>query len=262
MVSTCALAIVLLSWIPLAQQVDICDILDANYCFYFSDSSCYIELCQCDACSPDKSDNSTEASCPSWCPHVRKNDTILNILESGSSNATASISFECDDLSSNCLQNKGYNGHCYFYEKNCEYNETIASKGKSKVARNNQKHLKQCLKFQRKCHQKYPGHFSCKQFRKRCKNLDLPKLGHVKNSTLHEESLEHCLKYQKTCAEKYPKHYACRSFRRMCKKFALPAISDNEASPKRRHKIQGIIGNSTSVVVAANETTIEKLLSL
>lgn len=53
------------------------------------------------------------------------------IFQSNATFELPDISMECDDLRTNCLAKKGYNGHCYFYEKNCEYRPEIARRGKS-----------------------------------------------------------------------------------------------------------------------------------
>ncbi|CAI2335385.1 unnamed protein product [Caenorhabditis sp. 36 PRJEB53466] len=273
------------------EAADICEILDANYCFYFSDSSCYINLCQCEACAkPDKAQrlleeapgNSTasERLCPTWCPHLKSNETIANIL-GASTNSTElpDISFECDDLKENCLAKKGYNGHCYFYEKNCEYRAEIAKRGKSKKS-SIPKTAEECLKHQKTCSRKYKRHYSCKTFRKYCKKYDLPEL-EAGNSTLignnhtsEVSPLEQCLHFQKICAAKYRKHFACRQYRKKCKPFNLPEIhfEDSEVTqkPQRQHKQMkkghGMRKEHNETVVlpdelsTGNETLVETLL--
>lgn len=287
----------------LDSAADICEILDANYCFYFSDSTCYINLCQCEACSkPDKiqalledseSSNSTgdrEKLCPSWCGHLKSNETIVNILgvSNNSTNDLPEISFECDTLKENCLAKKGYNGHCYFYEKNCEPLPQIAHKGKGHHKQNSRipKTAAECLKHQKKCGQKYRRHYSCKTFRKYCKKFDLPELevNNSTNNTTHSHPtvspLEQCLNFQKICAAKYKKHFACRQYRKKCKPFNLPEIhfEDSEVTqkPSRHHKHHMRKGhgmrkesiNETVVITATdellvdggNETLVETLL--
>lgn len=275
------------------ETVDICEILDANYCFYFSDSSCYINLCQCEACSkPDKVQrlleesgslmNSTqerETLCPSWCGHLKSNETIVNILgaTTNTTSELADISFECDDLKSNCLNKKGYNGYCYFYEKNCEYLPEIAKRGKAKVS-HIPKTASECLKHQKKCSQKYKRHYSCKTFRKYCKKFDLPELefnNSTNGSLVHPQvsPLEQCLNFQKICAAKYRKHFACRQYRKKCTPFNLPEVhfEDSEVTqkPSRQHKHHmrkghGMRHNETVVItgemVVGNETIVETIL--
>lgn len=293
MVSTQLLILtVLLSNFGHVETADICDILDANYCFYFSDSSCYINLCQCEACSKlDKvqklledsgsSSNSTQerdALCPSWCGHLKSNETIVNIL-GATSNPTSNlteISFECEDLKNNCLSIKGYNGHCYFHEKNCEYRTDIAKKGKSKTS-HVPKTASECLKHQKKCSQKYKRHYSCKTFRKYCKKFDLPELESQKSnnstSTMSQvDPLEQCLNFQRICATKYRKHFACRQYRKKCKPYNLPEIhfEDSGVTQKSNHqhkhhmrKGHGMRQNETIVVTdglfIGNETLVETI---
>ncbi|CAI5442329.1 unnamed protein product [Caenorhabditis angaria] len=272
-------------------SADICEILDANYCFYFSDSSCYINLCQCDACSkPDEvqsilldSDSPTNSTiekeklCPTWCPHIKNNDTILNIL--GSSNQTSElqeISFECEDLEKNCLSHSGYNGHCYFYEKQCGFKHAIAMRGKNKKDQNQ---LQKCVKLQRKCHNKYPKHFACRQLKKKCRGVKLPQITSNDNSTIISNSttqksncpLEQCINFQKICFNKYPKHFACRQFNRKCQEYSLPPLSSTiptataqvTVRPKKLHKKSG---NSTIIITAGgqfvNSSLVEDILRL
>ncbi|CAL2030896.1 unnamed protein product [Caenorhabditis brenneri] len=284
---------VLILKIRFVETVDICDILDANYCFYFSDSSCYINLCQCEACSKldkvqkllesvDSSSNSTQerdALCPSWCGHLQSNETIVNIL-GATNNITPNlteISFECADLKDNCLAKKGYNGHCYFYEKNCEYRLDVAKKGKSKNS-HVPKTASECLKHQKKCSQKYKRHYSCKTFRKYCKKFDLPEVVFDKsnNSTTTQTQgnpLEQCLNFQRICAAKYRKHFACRQYRKKCKPFNLPEIhfEDSEVTQKSSHQHKshmrrghGMRHNETIVITdeisVGNETLVDTVL--
>ncbi|PIC44757.1 hypothetical protein B9Z55_005014 [Caenorhabditis nigoni] len=276
------------------SSADICEILDANYCFYFSDAACYINLCQCDACAkPDQvqslledsgSSNSTheqEKLCPSWCGHLKTNETIVNILgNANSTNELPVISFECDILKENCLAKKGYNGHCYFYEKNCEPLPQLSHRGGKKKHSHIPKTAGECLRHQKKCGQKYKRHYSCKTFRKYCKKFDLPEL-EANNSTNTTQStvspLEQCLNFQKICAAKYKKHFACRQYRKKCKPFNLPEIhfEDSEVTqkPSRHHKHHMRKGhgmrkeniNETVVIIAddvviGNETLVETLL--
>ncbi|KAF1764703.1 hypothetical protein GCK72_004653 [Caenorhabditis remanei] len=278
----------------LDSAADICEILDTNYCFYFSDATCNIKLCQCEACSkPDKalalleasgSSNSTqehEKLCPSWCGHMT-DEKIANILETkdNSTSELPEISFECEDLKENCLAKKGYNGHCYFYEKNCEPLPQITRKGKSKKNSRIPKTIAECLKHQKKCSQKYKRHFSCKTFRKYCRKFDLPELesNNSTNTTLPQVTpLEQCLNFQKICAAKYKKHFACRQYRKKCKVFDLPEIhfEDSEVTQmtSRHHKHHmrkghGKGSNETVVISTdevfvgggANETLVETLL--
>lgn len=265
----------------LDSAADICEILDANYCFYFSDSSCYINLCQCEACAnPDKvlslleqsgssSSNSSqehEKLCPSWCGHLKSNETIVNIL--GATNNSTSdlpeISFECENLKENCLAKKGYNGHCYFYEKSCDPLPEISKKGKAKKS-HIPKTVAECMKHQKKCSQKYKRHYSCKVFKKHCKKFELPEL-EVNNSTVTNSTqpqvspLEQCLNFQKICAAKYRKHFACRQYRKKCTSYNLPEIhfEDSEVTqkPSRQHKHHMKKGHGMRKEIISNETLI------
>ncbi|CAB07582.1 ShKT domain-containing protein [Caenorhabditis elegans] len=300
MVSRLVVLFISLTFVGVLETADICDILDANYCFYFSDSACYINLCQCEACSqPDKvqalllddSSNSTHESqgrlCPSWCGHLKSNETIVNILGAVGNSTTdlQDVSFECDDLKKNCLAVKKYNGHCYFFEKNCEYDAAISKRGKSKTSRN-PKTAGECLKLQKKCSQKYKKHYACKTFRRHCRKYNLPEI-EVNNSTLTSNSthvqvspLEQCLNFQKICAAKYKKHFACRQYRKKCLSYNLPEIhmekSEVTQKPPNQHKkhmkkghgmrkehnhnVNETVVLSTDEIQIGNETLVETLL--
>ncbi|EYC14023.1 hypothetical protein Y032_0042g666 [Ancylostoma ceylanicum] len=87
-----------------------------------------------------------------------------------------------------------------------------------------------CSKWERKCAEKWPNHYSCRMLHRKC-NAHNPLIQPISglkpgNSTNLEESveikdrgkiLEQCQKWKKTCTKKYPGHYSCRQYRRRCK---------------------------------------------
>ncbi|KHJ81580.1 hypothetical protein OESDEN_18733, partial [Oesophagostomum dentatum] len=87
-----------------------------------------------------------------------------------------------------------------------------------------------CSKWERKCGEKWPNHYSCRMLKKKCsfQNPVIQPITGLKsdNSTNVEQSVtvknrgkivEQCQRWKKTCTRKYPRHFACRQYRRRCK---------------------------------------------
>ncbi|KAK6024678.1 hypothetical protein OSTOST_09509 [Ostertagia ostertagi] len=91
-----------------------------------------------------------------------------------------------------------------------------------------------CNKWQRKCEEKYPKHYACRQFKRNCRSVDLQlhlnstSDGNIRPANSSDEAtesgeqeggvkiLEQCQQWKRTCAKKYPEHYTCRQYRRKC----------------------------------------------
>lgn len=113
------------------------------------------------------------------------------------------------------------------------------------------KRARDCEKWQNKCADKYPKHFACTQFKKKCRlfgnQTSDGDVSPAKNSTGSEESGEsevssklarNCDKWESKCSEKYPKHHACRQFKKKCGSMRH-RTSDADSVLKKNSTISG-----------------------
>ncbi|KAK6738670.1 hypothetical protein RB195_020655 [Necator americanus] len=141
------------------------------------------------------------------------------------------INHDCNSLRKNCLNREKNNGYCFIYRGGCPKNEDVESKLEKSTS---EKLLRRCQRWKRKCEQKYPKHYACKQLRRKCSALNITVTAGTNNDSLSSEEdrneqlpkqkLEKmCTKWERKCAEKWPNHYSCRMLKKKCS-FQNPII--------------------------------------
>ncbi|PIO69778.1 hypothetical protein TELCIR_08387 [Teladorsagia circumcincta] len=157
----------------------------------------------------------------------------------------------CDSLKRNCLTQTQNHGYCFLYREGCPKSEEVQKKLGHDALKNSRK---DCPKWKRKCAVKYPKHFACRMYKRKCGLIDFPignnstdggssnifdelsdDANNDRNDTKVSSKLVRiCNKWQRKCEEKYPKHYACRQFKQNCRSvdLQLPLNSTSDANIK------------------------------
>ncbi|VDO16252.1 unnamed protein product [Haemonchus placei] len=140
------------------------------------------------------------------------------------------IDLGCDSLENNCMTQSQYHGYCLLYRRSCPRSEQVEKKLDSKTPKNSRK---DCEKWKRKCAAKYPKHFACKQYKRKCGPIDFP-IGKSSTSGRVQRMKDH---RERKCAAKYPKHFACKQYKKNCGPIDFP-IGNKTAveEPSKRSK--------------------------
>ncbi|XGW08851.1 hypothetical protein V3C99_011289 [Haemonchus contortus] len=207
-------------------EEDPCTFINENYCFYFGQMPCYMKICECELrnCT-----NINDCLLSPWCHPsgklIKTNETFT------------AIDLGCDSLKNNCMTQSQYHGYCLLYRRSCPKSEEVEKKLDSKTPKNSRK---DCAKWKRKCAAKYPKHFACRQYKKKCGPLNFPigknspdegssdkSEGMVKNNSEKrnpnpKNTQKDCAKWKRKCAVKYRKHFTCIQYKKKCGPIDFP----------------------------------------
>ncbi|KAK5975823.1 hypothetical protein GCK32_008207 [Trichostrongylus colubriformis] len=146
------------------------------------------------------------------------------------------------------------------------FNELIDDDSDRNDTKVSPKLLRLCSQWQRKCEEKYPRHFACRQFKRKCRsaqqqlhlNNELNTSTSTMNTTSNESTesnddkdegkiLEQCQQWERICAKKDPEHHSCRQYRGKCRLADEHSNDSSTTKPLRQNTTKSIASkNATS----------------